>query len=216
MANSTTHIDTISQSQASKEVTANGFFDAASSATLYGRRQSTSSGLTWGYYGGNVLVSGVVTQIANGTLTLTGSSTNYIMAIPSSGAVSSNTTGFVAGLTPLYSAVTNTTGVTSYTDYRIAVPDHTSLLTIAMTDANQTLTYLQCRPNILQFTGTLSAGRNIVIPLTVRQMTVFNNTTGGFALTFIGVSGTGTAVAATKRAIIYSDGTNVVRVTADT
>jgi len=49
-----------------------------------------------------------------------------------------------------------------------------------------------------------------------RQWTVFNNTAGGFGLQFIGATGTGITVAAGKRAILYADGTNIVRVTADT
>ena len=92
MSNSTVTFDPIVQSQASKEITANGFFDAASPATLYGRRQSTTSGLTWGYYGGNVLVNGVLTQIANATRTLTPSTTLYGEAGPTTGAVWFNTT----------------------------------------------------------------------------------------------------------------------------
>lgn len=215
MANSTTHIDQLIQSQASKEITANGYFDAASPATLYGRRQSTSSGLTWGFYGGNVLVNGVLTHIANGTLTLTASATNYVEANPATGAVSSNTTGFTAGRTPLYTVVVGSASITSYTDHRLATPDHHGLLAKAMTDANTTLTAAEVRNQILQFTGTLTAQRNIVLPLVPRQWTVFNNTTGGFGLQFIGATGTGIVVAAGKRAIIYADGTNVVRATAD-
>jgi hypothetical protein len=106
--------------------------------------------------------------------------------------------------------------VTSYTDHRIAVPDVTGRLVKAMSDANATLTFAEIRNQILEFTGTLTAQRNIVLPLTPRQWTVFNNTTGGFGLQFIGATGTGIVVAAGKRAIVYSDGTNVVRVTADT
>lgn len=216
MANSTTNLDTITSSQAAKEAAANAVFDAASPATLYGRRASTCTGLTWGYYGGNVLVNGVLTQIANGTLALTASNTNYIEANPTTGAVSSNTTGFTAGRVPLYSVVGGASTITSYTDQRLAVPDVTGLLAKAMSDANTTLTQAEARNQILQFTGTLTAGRNIVVPLVPREYTVFNNTTGGFALTFIGASGTGIAVAAGKRAKVYADGTNVVRVTADT
>lgn len=215
MANSTTHLDPILQSQSSKEVTANAMHDAASPATLYGRRASTSSGLTWGYYGGNVLVNGVLTQIANGTLSLSGSTTVYIEANPTTGAVSSNTTGFTAGRTPLYTVVTGSSTISSWTDQRLAVPDSIGRLAKAMSDANTTLTFAEIRNQILEFTGTLTAGRNIVVPLVPRQWTVFNTTTGGFGLQFIGASGTGVTVAAGKRAIIYSDGTNVVRVTAD-
>jgi len=215
MANSSTNLDALSSSQAGKEITANAYFDSASPATLYGRRQSTTSGLTWGYYGGNVLVNGALTQIANGTLSLTASASNYIEAEPTTGAVSSNTTGFTAGRTPLYTAVTGTSTVSSYTDHRLAVPDHHGRLAKAISDANTTLSFAEVRNQILEFTGTLTAQRNIVLPLKPRQWTVFNGTAGGFGLQFIGATGTGVVVAAGKRAIVYSDGTNIVRATAD-
>lgn len=216
MSNSTITFDALVQSQASKEITANAFFDAASPATLYGRRASTSSGLTWGFYGGNVLVNGTLTQIANGTLTLTASTTNYVQANPTTGAVSSNTSAFTAGHVPLYTIVTGTASVTSYTDHRLATPPTVGRLSIAMSDANLTLSVAQARNEILEFTGTLTAARNVVVPLVPWQWTVRNNTTGGFGLQFIGASGSGVTVAAGMRAIIYSDGTNVVRVTPDT
>ncbi len=215
MSNSTITFDAIIQAQASKEVTANALFDALSPASLYGRRQSTSSGLTWGYYGGNVLVNGVLTQIANGTLTLTASLTNYIEAEPTTGAVSSNTTAFTAGRTPLYTVVAGAATVSSYTDHRLAVPDVTGRLAKAISDANTTLSFAEVRNQIIEITGTLTAARNITLPLKPRQWTVFNGTTGGFGLQFIGATGTGITVAAGKRAIVYSDGTNIVRATAD-
>ena len=59
MSNSTATFDPIVQSQASKEITANAYFDAVSPASSFGRRQSTSSGLTWGYYGATITVDGV-------------------------------------------------------------------------------------------------------------------------------------------------------------
>ena len=215
MSNSSITFDAIAQAQASKEVTANAFFDAASPATYFGRRQSTSSGLTWGYYGATINVDGVLTQIANGTLTLSASATNYVETTRA-GTVSKNTTGFTAGSIPLYQIITGTSTVTNYTDYRLPSPPVTGRLALAMSDANTTLTAPQARANILEFTGTLTAQRNIVVPLAVQQWTVFNNTAGGYGLQCIGASGTGIVVAAGKRAIVYADGTNIVRVTADT
>ena len=214
MSNSTATFDPIVQSQSSKEVTANAFFDAASPATSFGRRQSTTSGLTWGYYGATVTVDGALTQIANSTVALTASTTNYVEATRA-GVVSKNTTGFTAGSIPLYSVVTGAATVTSYTDYRLQAPPATGKLAKAMSDANTTLTADEARNQILEFTGTLTAARNIVVPLAAQQWTVFNGTTGGFGLQFIGATGTGITVAAGKRAIVYSDGTNVVRATAD-
>lgn len=122
MANSVTNLDLILTSQAAKEVTANGLFDAASPATVFGRQASQCVGLTWGYYGGTALVAGVLTQIANGTLTLTASATNYVQFNPATGVVSVNTSGWTAGYIRMYSVVTGASSVTSYTDYRLGYP----------------------------------------------------------------------------------------------
>lgn len=118
MSDSTTKLDLIAASQAQKEVTANAMFDAASPAMLYGRRAATTAGLTWGYYGGSILVSGAPLAVANGTVTLTASATNYVEANPADGTVSANTTAFTAGRAPLYQVVTGASSVTSYTDVR--------------------------------------------------------------------------------------------------
>ena len=121
MANSTTNLDTISESQSGKATAANAVFDAASPATLYGRRASTCSGLTWGYYGGHVRAAGVDTLIANGTHTLAASTTTYMEADPATGTVSWNTSGFTAGRIPLYTIVAGASTVSSYTDHRSPV-----------------------------------------------------------------------------------------------
>ena len=102
MAGSTSNLDLIATAQAQKEVTANALFDAASTAMLFGRRASTSAALTWGYYGGTMMVSGTP---------------NYVEA-NIAGVVSKNTTGFSAGATPLYTVVTGASTVASYTDQR--------------------------------------------------------------------------------------------------
>jgi hypothetical protein len=216
MANSTTNLDELVQGQEEKEVTANELFDSSSPATFLGRHGSACTGLTWGFYGGRMQVDGVLTTIANGTVSLSASTTNYVEATRA-GVVSRNTTGFTAGSIPLYTIITGASTVTSYTDERTWVQPKAvyGRLALAMTDANTTLNAAQARNQILEFTGTLTAQRNIVVPLGAQQWTVFNNTTGGFGLQFIGATGTGIIVAATKRAILYADGTNLVRVTAD-
>jgi hypothetical protein len=125
MSNSTTLLDTIVPNQASQGVTANAMFDAASPAMLYGRRASTTTGLTWGYYGGYLSVSGTPTAIANGTIALTASNTNYIMAHATTGVVSKSTSAFTSGYIPLYVIVVGTSTVTSYTDRRcFSMPTH--------------------------------------------------------------------------------------------
>lgn len=86
----------------------------------------------------------------------------------------------------------------------------------AMADANQTLTTSEAENQIVIATGALTAGRNLTIPHNPgRLYVIYNSTTGGFAVTVIGPTGTGIAIAATKHAIVRSDGTNYLRVTAD-
>lgn len=86
------------------------------------------------------------------------------------------------------------------------------------TDANYTAVQADYQARIMEFTSSVSltATRDIVVPLVSGyEWTVFNNTTGAQSLQFIGATGTGITVANGKRAIIYADGTNIVRVTAD-
>lgn len=97
--------------------------ESLSPALTYGRNQYTSSGLTWGYYGGNVTLSnGTMSKIANGTLTLTASATNYIVANKATGVVSASTAttnwNDSANYWRLYSVVVGAATVTSYTDSR--------------------------------------------------------------------------------------------------
>ena len=217
MSGSTTNLDLIAQSQASKEVTANALFDAGSPATLFGRRASLCSGLNWFYYGGMMLVDGVLTTIANNAaaLALTASATNYV-EVTRAGVVSKNTTGFTPGSIPLYTVVTGASTVTSYTDQRAWVqPEHiTSAASVAVTGADVTLSDAQARCSYLTTTGVLTGNRNVIVPNNW-QGTVYCNNTGAFTTTFKTAAGAGIVVAQGKRAILLADGTNVVRVTAD-
>lgn len=219
MSNSTAGIiDTIAKSQAGKEITANDFFDAASPATLFGRRASICSGLTWGFYGGTIVVDGVLTQVylsSANTIALTASQTNYIEATRA-GVVSKNTTGFTPGSIPLYQIVVGASTVTSYTDYRAwAQPqDMTSKASVSVTTADVTLTAAQARCRYLTIGGALTADRSVIVPNDWEGIVLCNNT-GSFATKIKTAAGTGVVVAQTKRAILLADGTNVVRVTAD-
>jgi hypothetical protein len=218
MSSSTSLLDLIVQSQATKEVTANNAFNAGSTATLFGRRESLCSGLNWYYYGGYLLVDGVLTAIANNSsaLVLTASANNYIESTRA-GVVSKNTTGFTAGSLPLYLAVTGSSTVTSYTDYRAFYQprDMTSKASQAVTTADVTLTSDQARCKYLTTTGALTGNRNVIVPNDWEGV-VYCNNSGAFTTTFKTSGGTGIVVAQGKRAILFADGTNVVRVTADT
>ena len=216
MASSASNLSLLVQSQSGKEATANALWNAMSQAALFARY--SSSGLIWFYYGGTIIVDGVVTQIANNTttgITLSASTTNYIEA-DRSGTVTKNTTGFTPGRIPLYTAVTNATTITSYTDCRgqwqpLHIPSNAS---VAVTAADVTLTQADAACGYLITTGILTGNRNVIVP-NGWQGTVFCNNTGPYTTTFKTSGGSGVVVAQTKRAILLADGTNVVRVTAD-
>lgn len=204
----------IVEGQGSQVAKANALFDALSPAALYAKDAANVSGLNIGLFGGWVMCNGVRTSISDYTGMLSASTINYVEANPATGAISKNTTGFTAGYWPLHKITTGTTTISAWEDQRPATPRITGYLAKTISDANTTLTAAEDANDILVISGTLTATRNIVISLTPRQKTVHNNT--GQSLQFIGASGTGVTVATAKRAIVYSDGTNVVRVTADT
>ncbi|WP_395406316.1 hypothetical protein ACHMW6_06490 [Pseudoduganella sp. UC29_106] len=90
-------------------------------------------------------------------------------------------------------------------------------LTKALSDANYTLSTAtvpqEWQYGVIKFTGTLTAGRNIIVPTNKKQYTIINATSGGFALTVKTSGGTGVAVSAGVITTVYCDGTNVVAVT---
>lgn len=118
MSASTSLLTQLTAGQASKEATVNELMNAVSPPSLFGRRQS-SSGLSWDYFGGRFRDSaGTRSNIANGTIALTASNTNYI-EVTVLGVVSANTAGFTAGRIPLYSVLAGLSTVTSYVDERL-------------------------------------------------------------------------------------------------
>lgn len=93
MADSATNLNLVTVNTAGGTTQANALFDPASPAMLFGRNATATTALTWGYYGGEVLISGVPTAVANGTLALAASRTQSIEAGPVS-----NTTAPITGV----------------------------------------------------------------------------------------------------------------------
>ena len=71
---------------------------------------------------------------------------------------------------------------------------------------------------VLKLTGTITGAVNVIIPDSIEKTYLVENaTTGAFTVTFKTTSGTGATWSTTDKGykILYSDGTNVVDVTAD-
>jgi len=72
---------------ASAEIIVNENFAALLALFVYARNPDTTSGLTWGYYGGRR--DGFA--VAAGTLALTNTATNHVVVLKSSGVISFST-----------------------------------------------------------------------------------------------------------------------------
>ena len=75
---------------------------------------------------------------------------------------------------------------------------------------NYTLSGSELNRIAYSFTGVLTGNRNVIVPQTVQQYWVANNTTGPYTLTVKTAIASGTAVSQGSRAITYCDSTNVV------
>jgi hypothetical protein len=159
-----------------------------------------------------------------GTLSLTAAGTlgdNWFVNLRNEGTgalvvdpAGSETINGSAALTfqPGDSAVICTDGIQFYTIGYGQAPvfafDYTSI-DVAGT-GNYVLSGSELNRIAYQFTGILTGNRNIIVPNTVQQYWVANDTTGPYTLTVKTASGTGVAIAQGSRTILYCDGTNVV------
>jgi hypothetical protein len=84
-------------------------------------------------------------------------------------------------------------------------------ISLAGSSGTVTLTGTQLNRISYRFVGALAGNVTIVVPGTIQQYWIDNETTGAFSLTFESPTpGTTTAVAQGTRNILYCDGTNVV------
>jgi hypothetical protein len=91
----------------------------------------------------------------------------------------------------------------------------TGVQNITMIDANYTLTNFngianEARNAVLVVTGTNAAVRDLIPPVVEKLYTIVNNTTGGFAIRVIGVSGTGVNIPNGATCLVFCDGTNFI------
>ena len=84
-------------------------------------------------------------------------------------------------------------------------------LTISLTDTNASQTARNLVLNVTS-SGSLTATRNLIVPTIEKPYYIFNNTTGGQSIVVKTSAGTGVTVPNGRKALVYTDGTNVVPV----
>lgn len=217
MSDSATPFGTITNGQGNQTAKANGLFDALVPVAIYGLEYANTTGLTLGYHGGKITVNGVVTPIADGTVNLTASTTNYVEANPATGAVTRSTSSYTPGYWRIGRAVTGTASITTWYDDRyLGFGQQTRMLTKAFpSDANYTLTQPEADVDVIKISaGTISTTRDFIVPITFPKAWIVVNGTAQ-SVRIIGATGTGITIATTKAATVMADGTNVIRLTAD-
>jgi len=217
MADSSTPFGSVAIGQGDQATKANGLFDAVSPVAIYAKKYATTTGLTLGFHGGKLSVNGVVTTIADGTVALTASTTNYVEVNPSTGALTKNTTAYTPGYWRVGRAVTGTASITTWYDDRFPGSfQQTRLLARAFpSDANYTATAAEIDVDVISITaGVISTTRDFIVQIAFPKLWIVKNNNAQ-SVRFIGATGTGITVATLKTALVMADGTNVVRVTAD-
>lgn len=124
MSSLATNIPQIAVGQGQKEETANELFAAASPSMIFGRNADTTAALTWGALGGAFDNGTTIVELANQTVVLSASATNYVY-VTSAGVltkVTSSPAGWpralASGARACYEITTNATGVTNYIEKR--------------------------------------------------------------------------------------------------
>jgi hypothetical protein len=162
----------LTSSQASPEVPINENFISSAVSALFGIRQVATTGLTWGFHGGQFNGN----TIADAVVSLTASTTNYITATRAAGVVSTSTTttnwNDTITYVRLYSVVTGASSITSYTDFRqgyavqpqglLLISDSTARA-IALTDAGDVL--LHPSADTTARTWTIPANASVAFPI---------------------------------------------------
>lgn len=90
-------------------------------------------------------------------------------------------------------------------------PEEAGATSVAMSNANVTLTRLQAARQIITITGTLTANIQLILPTYVKTWLVNNTATGAFTVTVKTAAGSGVAVATGASQQLYGDGTNIAR-----
>jgi hypothetical protein len=164
----------------------------------------------WTGGGGTFTLPDPVTVLNNWFIYLRNSGSGAISA-DAPGATSINGSSFLS-FQPGDSAIIASDGTNFYTigfgqsatfafDYTVINVAGTGNYTLSGTELNR-ISY--------RFNGLLTGNRNIIVPATVQQYWVDNQTTGSYTLTIKTSAGTGVSVSQGQRAILYSDGTDVL------
>lgn len=200
----------MSAGQLQKEVLFNANMDIIDSAVsaipnAFSNNALTTTGLVYGYFGGNIYSNGAGITIADGTKTLTGLATNYVQRT-AAGIVSVNTTGYTVGLIPMATVVTGASSITTITDMRPSASDLRGRQVITTTGGALTMTDAQVNARVLSIQGALTSNAVITLPIYQQEWTISNETTGAFTVSVQTASGSPIEIGQGLAEKVYGNG----------
>lgn len=164
----------------------------------------------WSGAGGTLTLPSAPTVGDNWFLYLRNAGSGAIVADPAGGVLIDGLS--TKSFQPGDSAIIATDGAAYYTigfgQDAIFAFDYTSI-DVAGTGA-YTLSGAELNRIAYSFTGALTGNRSVIVPATVQQYWVGNDTTGAYTLEVKTLAGTGVIVAQGERAILFCDGTDVL------
>lgn len=109
----------LAAAQVNAEVVVNENFETLEHQSVYGKKHTTTTGLTWGVYGGRWGGN----SVSDGTVSLTASNTNYLVVARATGVLSSSTTSTnwdnTTDYARVYKITTGTSSVSAVEDHRV-------------------------------------------------------------------------------------------------
>jgi len=112
-------------------------------------------------------------------------------------------------------SVAGTNNITQDSDITLSVTNGNNSSSFSTTGSNSTVAQYA----VLNCTGSRTAARNIIVPASSKLYVVYNNTSGGYAITVKKSSGTGVSIANGEKALCYYDSitaTDVIKVLSTT
>jgi len=112
-------------------------------------------------------------------------------------------------------SVAGTNNITQDSDITLSVTNGNNSSSFSTTGSNSTVAQYA----VLNCTGSRTAARNIIVPASSKLYVVYNNTSGGYAITVKKSAGTGVSIANGEKALVYYDSitaTDVVKIVSTT
>jgi len=165
---------------------------------------------------GNLTLPDAATVGANWFVSIKNSGSGIVTVLPQGGATIDGQASLPLSLEDSSWLVTN--GVNWFTlGFGQSNPSVFDFLAMSVAGSGSSaLTGSQLNRVSYEFTGVLTGNRSIIVPNTVQQYWVFNNTTGPFTLTIKTAANPGVTVPQGTRIILYCNGTDVVNAETNT